>query len=204
MARSATRRIMHTIAVSLNRISGGKLSPNAVTLCALALHLPVAYLIAIQANYAAAATLVVFGLMDTLDGELARLQGRASVTGMLLDASTDRLKETALYVGAAYALLHGSQPDLAMWAVAACGLSISVSYVKAKGETAIAASGMSASEVNRFFQDGLLRFEVRMAMLVIGLLFNFLGWAIILIAVLSGYTVAERLIKISRHLGAAK
>jgi hypothetical protein len=89
---------------------------------------------------------------------------------------------------------------MTIWAVIACGASLSVSYVKAKGETAVAKSKLTASEVNRLLQDGLLRFEVRMFVLVIGLLSGRLILAVMVIAVMSTITALERLIKISRKL----
>jgi hypothetical protein len=87
-----------------------------------------------------------------------------------------------------------------MWAVAACGLSICVSFVKAKGEVAISDSNLTPNEKNRLFQDGLLRFEVRMALVVIGLLTGQITPILIGIAVLAAFTVSDRIIKISRKL----
>ncbi|HEX8350198.1 MAG TPA: CDP-alcohol phosphatidyltransferase family protein, partial [Hymenobacter sp.] len=87
--RSRTRAIMHVIAVGLNHATRGHVSPNAITIVGLLMHVPIAWLIAGGSNYWAAGLLVIFGLFDTLDGELARLQKSASSTGMLLDASTD-------------------------------------------------------------------------------------------------------------------
>jgi phosphatidylglycerophosphate synthase len=52
-----------------------------------------------------------------LDGELARLQGRAGVRGMLLDAMSDRLGEAAVYCGIAYRL--DATGHSAVWAVVA-------------------------------------------------------------------------------------
>ena len=164
------------------------------------MHIPIAVLIAEGHNYIAAGLLVVFGLFDTLDGELARLQHRASNAGMLLDASTDRMKEILLYIGAAYSFVAIGRPYMATWAVAACGASLLVSYVKAKGETAVAGGKLSANEVNRLFQDGLARFEIRMFILFIGLITGRVVIAVIIIAVLSGVTAVGRLLKITRKL----
>jgi phosphatidylglycerophosphate synthase len=121
---------------------------------------------------------------------------------MLLDASTDRLKEVLLYSGAAYALALGPHPATAAWAAAACGTSLSVSYVKAKGEAAIAASrqDLTHAQLNRLFSSGLLSFEVRMAVLVVGLLANRLVIAVAVVAVLAGFTALQRLVQISRQL----
>ncbi len=198
--RDFVRQIMHVIAVGLNKVSGGRLSPNSVTIVGLLAHVPIALLIASRHNLKAALLLVVFGLFDSLDGELARLQKRDSAAGMLLDASTDRMKEVMLYSGAAYAISIGGRPHLAFWAVIACGASLVVSYVKAKGETAVAKSHLSLSEVNRLFQDGLMRFEVRMAVLVIGLLSNRIILAVVVIGILASLTALQRLVNIMRHL----
>lgn len=200
MCRAIVKTWMRHIARALNTLSGGKLSPNTVTIVGLVAHLPIAWLIATNHYWWAAATLVIFGLFDALDGELARLQNRASSAGMLLDASTDRMKETALYCGAAFSLINTARPVFAVWAVAACGASLCVSYVKAKGETAVSGGKLTPNEINRLFQDGLLRFEIRMSILVIGLLSGRLALAIVLIAIFSTITAFERLIKITYKL----
>ena len=89
---------------------------------------------------------------------------------------------------------------MATWAVAACGASLCVSYIKAKGETAVAKSNLTTSQINHLFQDGLMRFEVRMTVLMIGLLSNRLILAIVLIAILSALTAFQRLITITNKL----
>ena len=198
--RSVVRGWMNLLASFLNTISGGKLSPNAVTILALLMHLPIGWLIATDHYWWGAGLLLVFGLFDALDGALARLQKRAGNAGMLLDATTDRIKETILYCGVAYSLAASSNPKLAVWAVAACGASLCVSYVKAKGETAVSDHQLSPNEVNRLFQDGLLRFEIRMTILILGLVFNLLVLAVIAIAIFSTITAIGRLLSITKYL----
>jgi phosphatidylglycerophosphate synthase len=200
LCRDVVRAQMRVVARVINKLSGGRISPNFVTIFGFLMHLPIALLIARGYFGYGAVMLVIFGLFDTLDGELARKQKRASAAGMLLDASTDRMKEVLLYTGAAYALAGSGQTHATAWAVAACGASICVSYIKAKGETAVKDSGLSPNEINRLFQDGLGRFEVRMFLLVVGLLLNQLLAVLIIITVLSTMTAFERLIKISRKL----
>ncbi|HUC89731.1 MAG TPA: CDP-alcohol phosphatidyltransferase family protein [Patescibacteria group bacterium] len=197
--RDGTRAGMRVVARALQRVTGNKLHPNMVTVFGLLMHIPIAILIALQHyNVLAAILLIIFGLFDTLDGELARLQHRESLLGGFLDASTDRMKETFLYTGIAYALALSHHPATAAWAAAACGASICVSYVKAKGE-AIAASGAKKipyTVLNKMFKDGLLTFEIRMAVLVVGLLFGQLVIAVAAIAILAGFTAVQRLVRI--------
>ncbi|MGH7241719.1 MAG: CDP-alcohol phosphatidyltransferase family protein [Candidatus Saccharimonadales bacterium] len=206
VTRRTIRRAMHRIAMLLNQATGGRLSPNSVTIVGVLMHIPIAILIATGWYWQAAILLVIFGLFDTLDGELARLQNRASTQGMLLDASTDRMKEVMLYTGVAYVFATGSHPATAAWAVLACGASLCVSYVKAKGEAAIASSPnhqkIPHATLNRMFADGLLPFELRMVLLLIGLLGHVLLPVIVIIAVLASFTAVQRLVTISAQLSA--
>ena len=166
------------------------------------MHVPIAILIARGRFVWAGILLVIFGLFDALDGELARAQKRSSVSGMLLDASTDRIKEVMLYSGVAFYLAQSAHPATAVWAVIACGASLTVSYVKAKGEAAVAASKTVIPHeiLNRMFADGLLTFEVRMFVLILGLITSQLLIAVIGIAILASLTALQRLIAISEKL----
>jgi phosphatidylglycerophosphate synthase len=198
--RDFCRALIGQFAVVLDRLTGGRLSPNVITYVSFLVHIPIAWLIAEGYNYWAAGLLLVFGLFDALDGAIARLQKKAGPKGMLLDASTDRIKEVFLYIGCAYALIGSGQPYWAVWAVAACGASLVVSYVKAKGETAFTGIHLSANEINRLFSSGIMQFEVRMTILLIGLVTNQLRYAIAVIAVASTLTALRRLTHISRKL----
>ena len=194
---------MRSFARLLNAISGSRITPNGITWFGFLMHIPIAYLIATGHPWRAAALLVVFGLFDTLDGELARLQGRVSDFGGLLDATTDRLKEVLLYSGIAYFFISYGTLDwrkYAAVAVAACGASICVSFVKSKGETIVAAQKkkLAYAELNKLFGGGLFPFEVRMTILVLGLVFGYLPQAVVLIAVGSTLTVFQRLYRISK------
>lgn len=202
IVRKLVRSVMKRVAVALNKITNGSIHPNAVTLTGSLMHVPIALLIAYGRLEIAGLMLVIFGLFDTLDGELARLQHRASVRGMFLDASTDRIKEVLLYSGIAYFATAGGYRLGACAAVFACGASITVSYVKAKGEVALAAKhvGLNHQQINNYYKQGLVPFEVRMFILVVGLLSGQIVIATILVAVLASYTVFERLISIGRKL----
>lgn len=192
---------MRTVAQWLDNASGGKVTPNIVTITSLVLHILIFFAIIAQQYALAAVMLVVFGLMDSLDGELARVQGRASKAGMLLDASTDRMKESIVFLALAYRFALDYEPRAVLATVAAITGSFAVSYIKAKGETALKGSKLHAQEINRLFQSGLMRYEVRTALLVIGLLFSNLLLPIIwLIAILSWLTAFYRLITISNKI----
>ena len=200
--RQAIRRIYRVFAKVLNAVSGGKISPNSVTWFGLAMHIPIAYLIATNHLVWSGVLLVFFGLFDTLDGELARVQNRVTNNGGFLDASTDRFKEVLLYSAAGYLIAQGAHPQYAAIAVAACGASLCVSYVKAKGEAVIVSLSkkISYTELNKMFSGGLFPFEIRMIVLILGLLTDQLVWAVLAIAGVSSLTALRRLTIISRRL----
>lgn len=203
LIKDTVRDGVRHIARWVHRVTGGKVTPNAITVFGLLMHIPIAIFIARGRLVLAGILLIIFGLFDVLDGELARLQKKSTVRGMLLGATTDRMKETMLYSGAAFYLASGTQPAVAVWAVIACGASLTVSYVKAKGEAAVASSRsiVPHAALNRMFADGLLSFEMRMFVLALGLLTGQLLLAVAGIAVLASLTALQRLLTISEKLG---
>src|ERR1700685_1523813 len=76
--RKSARNLIRHLAGMLDRLSGGRLHPNTITIIGFVMHAPIAVLIATRHNLWAAGLLVFFGLFDTLDGELARLQNSDS------------------------------------------------------------------------------------------------------------------------------
>ncbi len=208
-------------AAFLHRISGGKITPNHVTLVSTLGHIGFVWALWHSRPIMAAIILAVFGIMDTLDGALARLQKSTSVKGMLYDAVSDRLKEVMVYTGIAIFLdriyMYTTGPDnyllynfygldmlfnaLVMLPVIACGLSLLVSYIKAKGEMALSTSTkLNAQEINRVFSDGFARYEVRMAIIILGLLTGSIITALHILIVLLLITCLQRIIKVSRAL----
>jgi archaetidylinositol phosphate synthase len=79
-------------------------SPNQVTLAALALNLGAALLLAFAGiepllSLGAVVLLAVGGLLDALDGAIARHRGEATKMGDLLDHFSDRISDLAIFAG---------------------------------------------------------------------------------------------------------
>ncbi len=204
--RQFVRKGMRAVALGVNRLSGGKIHPDTITITGLLMHIPIGLLVATGHWVPAAVLLVIFGLFDTLDGDLARLQNRVTNNGGFLDATTDRMKEVLLYTGAAYAFALSNHPATAAWAAAACGASICVSYVRAKGETIFATvdSQKSYTDLNKLFRDGLAPFEVRMFLFVVGLVTGQLMYVVAGLAVLASLAALQRLWDIRKALAGGK
>lgn len=198
--RNLVKSFMVRLAGFINTITGGKLHPNFITLVGLTAHFYIAYLIAYGRFTTAAILLVIFGLFDALDGALARVQGSTSKTGMLLDSVTDRLKEVVLYAGIAYTLIATGEAFFAVWALIACGISLIVSYINAWGEVVTKDVQSKNHATNRSFRTGFMTFEIRMFVLVVGLLTGYLKQAVIFIAVFAFITALERFYLITKKL----
>jgi CDP-diacylglycerol--glycerol-3-phosphate 3-phosphatidyltransferase len=121
-------------------VARGHISPNAVTLFGVALHIGVAALIVTGHLLAAGLVAIVAALLDGVDGAVAKASGRITKFGGFLDSTTDRLSD-ALYF-APIAWLYGVDPDISAhdepWvaavALVALVASFLVSYVKARAE----------------------------------------------------------------------
>jgi phosphatidylglycerophosphate synthase len=197
--RNAVRSVFARIARGLNNATGGKLSPNVITLFGLFMHLPIALLIASGDFVSAAIMLVIFGLFDTLDGALARVQNSTSKFGMLLDSVTDRMKEILIYIAIAYYFVSVHEPNFAIWAVAACGVSLLISYVNAWGE-AVGKDTKPTHTTNKTFRTGIMSFDVRMFTIILGLAFDQLDIALVVIVALGSITAIERSVLTGRRL----
>lgn len=199
IARQAGRKLMRAVARGFNTLTGGKVSPNAVTLFGAAMHVPIAVLIARGDWVVAAVLLLVFGLFDTLDGDIARLQNRESANGMLLDTITDRVKEVALYTGVIYAFATTGEPSwLLAAAAAALGFSLMTGYLNAIGDAALAKYKVKADGhvINKAFRSGLFPFEIRMLVLIVGLLTGYLTIAVAVIALGAAWTALGRFVTV--------
>ena len=173
------------------------LTPNAITLLGFAVCVAGAALTALGWPLYGGIVFLAGGILDLFDGALARLTGRASPFGALLDSVFDRLGEAALFVGLGiYYLLDNGLPPaqlLASMLAVLLGLVFSqgVSYLRARGE------GLGA-----FTRSGIMTRTERVAILGAGLIAEGLSpvpimvWVLWLIAGVSCFTLFQRMFTI--------
>ncbi len=192
--------LMSKLAVQLDKLFRGKLRPAHITTLSILGHIPATWALWNNRPIVAAVLIAVFGLMDALDGALARAQKTVSKMGMFYDAVTDRLKEVMIYSGVAMYVAN-SEPEVLPWVVpAVVGSSILVSYVKAKGEMAVSSGQHDKQLLNRAFSQGISRYEIRMFLLVAGLITGFLPSFLNLIIALNLMTASVRFLEIAKLL----
>ena len=190
------KNVSHLLTQPLARLlARTPITPNSITLLGFLLTLGAAVLVVTEDLLAAGVVVLFAGFLDILDGAVARQTNRATRFGAVLDSTLDRLSEAALLLG--ILVLFAQQHLVAESFLAGATLlgSLMVSYLRAK----IEGIGLEC-------KVGLFTRAERVIVLALGLLFSpisryALVIALIVIAVLSFYTVGQRLFYAYRQTG---
>lgn len=125
------------------------------------------------------------GFFDMVDGQVARVTGKASQRGSYLDSVSDKIAESAIFVGIAVG--GYAEPWLVVLAAA---LSLLVSYARAKSDAlGIRMQGVGIGE----------RAERLLVIAVVGMA-GFMELALVVVAVISAVTLIQRMASTSRQL----
>ena len=183
-----------------NRLIESRLTPNAISLTGLVLNVLAAVLVWERLFFLGGVAFIVGSVMDTLDGRYSRMSGKGTPFGAFLDSTLDRIEEgIVLTAVAGYFALHGHRVAAAGVVVAVLA-SLMVSYTRARAE----ALGVEC-------KVGIATRPVRVVILSIGLVFargaslgNFqlLEPAVYVLAVLSVFTVGQRIWHVRKALSA--
>ena len=171
-----------------------KFTPNSITLLGFAVCVVSAYLVGANLLLLGGVVFLLGGALDLFDGALARLTGKTSSFGALLDSVFDRLGEAALFVGLGiYALRAGLGDRQLLLFITVLLLALifsqGVSYLRARGE------GLGV-----FIRSGLMTRPERVVLLGVGLLIDQIFWVLLLIAAVSCFTLFQRMFTIRGKL----
>ena len=185
--REKIEPIMNWIGGSLAKTG---FSPNFWTLLGLVFSGVAGVAFAIRPNepYIAALFLVLTGILDVVDGAVARAMKMVSKVGSFNDSTLDRVAEVMIYAGIVYGGYTSSYIVLL-----AVGFSLLVSYARAKGESlGISLSGIGIGE--------------RAERLIVLIIFSFAGivwlgvWIVLILALI---TFIQRYYSVIFELGRA-
>jgi CDP-diacylglycerol---glycerol-3-phosphate 3-phosphatidyltransferase len=161
---------------------GHRVTPNILTLVALAINLLAASCIMPGWLFLGGLLYLLAGLVDLFDGTVARRGGMSTEFGAFLDSSLDRISEGLIFAAIAFHFAAGGNAAIAAVVVLALLGSFMVSYTRARAE-ALGLAGKSG------FAS---RFE-RLLLISIALMAGFLEAAIYILALLTLLTVAQRI-----------
>jgi CDP-diacylglycerol--glycerol-3-phosphate 3-phosphatidyltransferase len=173
--------------------------PNLVTTFGFVCVVGAGYLYHLDHVRWAGALVLVGGIWDIFDGQVARASGMASKFGSFYDSTLDRISEIVVYMGL-LSLYNNYGAALAdVWMIyvifAAMGGSLMVSYTRARAE----GLGVDCTV-------GLMQRPERVVLLGVGSLFFGLDFngavlksVIILVAVLTNMTAIQRIVWVWRN-----
>src|SRR5262245_41586914 len=166
----------------VNLLARFRVNPNVLTLLGLFINIFAAVLFA-KGMFTWAGLVVLFaGLFDMVDGEVARRTGRVTRFGAFFDSVIDRYSDMVLLLGL---VVWYAKVDRIFYAglvvMSLCG-SILTSCCRARAEALIPACKV-----------GFLERPERIVLLVIGALTDRMGAAMWVMAVLSNWTVSQRI-----------
>jgi CDP-diacylglycerol--glycerol-3-phosphate 3-phosphatidyltransferase len=127
--RVVFKGVLDPVGAFFNRLG---ILPNTMTLIGLAGNIVAAILLALGYITPGGILVLVMGLIDSLDGTMARLRGMPSDFGAFVDSVTDRYSELVIFGGLLYFFLQkGDWVSVFGIYIAASG-SVLVSYVRAR------------------------------------------------------------------------
>ena len=166
-----------------------RISPNLFTVVGMLAHFFVAWFI-IQGHMVAAGVAILFvAPLDALDGALARKLGRKPGFGAFLDSTLDRLAEIILFGGFIFYFSQSGNMLMVVTVYIALTGSLMVSYARSRAEA-----------LNVSCKVGLLTRVERYAVLTSFLLLDRPTIGLIVIAIFTYTTVAQRIFHVWQQL----
>lgn len=131
--------------------------------------------------------LLISGFFDIVDGQVARITGKASKKGAFLDSVFDKIAEVAIFLG----ILVGNYSE-GYLVLLAITLSLLVSYTRARAESlGVQLQGIGIGE----------RAERLLVIAIVGMAgVVFLNYAVIIVIIIAGITFVQRMIATSRKI----
>ena len=169
------------------------LAPDHLTALGLVLAIPAAWAVATGRLGLGLGLLIASAVPDLLDGALAKASGRASARGAFFDSVADRVTD-ALILGALAWYLQDTHPGhIDILPVAVLGVSLLVSYERAKAESL----GYQA-------KGGLMERAERIIVTCAALAFSFMMIPLLwLMLALTAVTALQRFMTVWRQANAA-
>jgi CDP-diacylglycerol--glycerol-3-phosphate 3-phosphatidyltransferase len=183
--RVVFKGVLDPVGAFFNRLG---ILPNTMTLIGLAGTVIGAILLALGYITVGGIVIMVMGLVDSLDGTMARLRGMPSDFGAFVDSVTDRYSELVIYGALLYYFLQKGDMVSILGVYLAASGSVLVSYIRARA----ASLGM---DTKVGFMGRLERYLV----LAPSLILSIPEYGVWIIAVLANVTAIQRIVDVRRQ-----
>ena len=183
-------RTVFLVAPIVSILARYRISPNVLTVGGMLAHFLLAWLIARGEMQLAGLAILFIAPLDALDGALARKLGRvATGFGAFLDSTLDRIAEIILFAGFLFYFGHNGNTLLMATAYVAISGSLMVSYARARAEA-----------LHLSCKVGILSRVERYAVLTLFLLLNRPQIGLVVIAIFTYITVAQRVFHVWQQI----
>jgi CDP-diacylglycerol--glycerol-3-phosphate 3-phosphatidyltransferase len=183
--RVVFKGVLDPIGAFFNRLG---IYPNTMTILGLVGNIIGAALIALGHMTIGGIIVLVMGIIDTLDGTMARLRGMPSEFGAFVDSVTDSYSELVIFGGLLYFFLNKGD-----W------LSVLAIYMAASGAVLVSYVRARAASLGMDTKVGFLsRFE-RYLVLAPSLIINIPMVGVWIIAIFANFTAIQRIIDVRRQ-----
>jgi CDP-diacylglycerol--glycerol-3-phosphate 3-phosphatidyltransferase len=184
-ARVVFKGILDPIGAIFNRLG---IYPNTMTIMGLIGNIIGAVLIALGYMTVGGIVVLLMGIVDTLDGTMARLRGMSTEFGAFVDSVSDRYSELFIFGGLLYYFTQKGDWFTVMGIYMAAAASVLVSYVRAR-----------AASVGMETKVGFLsRFE-RYLVLAPSIILTIPWVGIWIIAIFGNITAIQRILDVRRQ-----
>ena len=190
-AVSRTRRWAARLALGRRLVAIG-VSADHVTVVGILLAAVTGVVIGTGHLWTGVVLVTVGGLMDTLDGAVAKAAGTSSKRGAFFDSVSDRIADGFIFGGVAWHLIAVHRPSLALLPFAVLAVANTISYERAKAES-----------LGYVAKGGLMERAERLILLGVGLAFNVVLvpvlWVLLGLCIV---TAIQRFVKVWRQASA--
>jgi CDP-diacylglycerol--glycerol-3-phosphate 3-phosphatidyltransferase len=166
-----------------------RIHPNVLTFIGVLINVAAAFELASAHFVRAGVIMVIANIFDFIDGKVAHEANAVSAFGGFWDSVIDRFSDIALFLGLIYLYSRLGRTDYAMVAAIAMMFTIMTSYTRARAESLI-----------KKCKVGFMERPERIVLFMIGAFTNRMAAVLWVIAVLSVFTVADRIIYTYREL----
>ena len=194
-SRSSLAHLVDPVAKLLIK---ARVTPDALTWFGAGATLVISAAFLAQGDFLLGALLFgVFGLVDLLDGTMARMLGTSGAWGAFLDSTLDRVSDAAVICGICFYYANTDLPNsnlVVSAGVVALVMGLMTSYARAKAESLNAKCTIGIAE--RAERNIL----IWISLLITSLVTDVMSYAFVILAVVSTITVIQRIVYVRKQL----
>ena len=194
-SRSSLAHLVDPVAKLLIK---ARVTPDALTWFGAGATLVISAAFLAQGDFLLGALLFgVFGLVDLLDGTMARMLGTSGAWGAFLDSTLDRVSDAAVICGICFYYANTDLPNsnlVVSAGVVALVMCLMTSYARAKAESLNAKCTIGIAE--RAERNIL----IWISLLITSLVTDVMSYAFVILAVVSTITVIQRIVYVRKQL----